>query len=265
MTTRISPRDWEALSAYLDDQLNPKDRSRLEARLSSESDLSEGLDELRKTRLILRSAYKVRAPRNFTLSPSMAGTRRGVPAQPGAYSVLRLASLLATVFFVLVTVGSLAVNYVQPDQSVLMSSNLENSRQAPELGMGGGGGGAPEPPAMAPMPTQAELPAQAEMEASTAEPGVLQVTPLAAVVLTPTAEAFQAFVVPLESEVADEIPIVEEPVAKANITQPQSPEEPQSEQSGNSPAILRILQVLLGLLALITGILAFYLRRNSYL
>ncbi len=29
MTTRITTRDWEALSAYLDNQLNAKDRDRL--------------------------------------------------------------------------------------------------------------------------------------------------------------------------------------------------------------------------------------------
>ena len=36
MTKQISPREWEALSAYLDKQLSPRELSRLETRLDSE-------------------------------------------------------------------------------------------------------------------------------------------------------------------------------------------------------------------------------------
>ncbi len=75
MTTQITPRDWETLSAYLDDQLSAPERHELENRLGKNPELSQGLEELRSTRMILRSLPKLRAPRNFTLTPSMAGQR----------------------------------------------------------------------------------------------------------------------------------------------------------------------------------------------
>src|SRR5512139_3652907 len=113
MTTRITIRDWEALSAYLDNQLKPKDRVRLESRLEESPELRSAYEELRRTRAVLRSQRPLRAPRNFTLTPEMAGVRLGV--RPGArpinssYPVLRLASVLATIFFIFITIGDLAV------------------------------------------------------------------------------------------------------------------------------------------------------------
>jgi anti-sigma factor RsiW len=80
MTDRpLSPRDLELLSAYLDNQLGDRDVKRLEARLADNAGLQTTLDELKRTRLMLRSLPKVRAPRNFTLSPKMVGEVRRPP------------------------------------------------------------------------------------------------------------------------------------------------------------------------------------------
>jgi anti-sigma factor RsiW len=78
MTNRpLSSKDLEILSAYLDDQLKPGEVKRLETRLSENSGLSATLEDLKRTRLMVRSLPKVRAPRNFTLSPQMvAGIQR---------------------------------------------------------------------------------------------------------------------------------------------------------------------------------------------
>ena len=103
MTVNISSRDWEALSAYLDDQLSTKERARLEARLQSSPELKNGLDELRATRAVLRSQPKLRASRNFALTPEMVGVKQ--PTR--AYPAMRLAAVLASIMFVLVFVGDI--------------------------------------------------------------------------------------------------------------------------------------------------------------
>ena len=64
MITQLTAHDWEALSAYLDEQLNPQERAALEARLQKEPDLQTGLQDLRRTRSLIRRAPKMRAPRN---------------------------------------------------------------------------------------------------------------------------------------------------------------------------------------------------------
>ncbi len=75
-TTDLSPRDWEALSAYLDDALPPRERARLEARLAQEASLAQALAELQALRTALRDLPKPRAPRNFTLTPEAVTPRR---------------------------------------------------------------------------------------------------------------------------------------------------------------------------------------------
>lgn len=110
MTTKISPRDWEAISAYLDGQLNQKERNRLEERFRVNTELRTALQEMRRTRAMLRSQPRLRAPRNFTLTPEMIGQRAAV-GRPAArlYPGLRLASALASFLFVLVLLGDLLI------------------------------------------------------------------------------------------------------------------------------------------------------------
>jgi hypothetical protein len=165
-------RDWEALSAYLDNQLNAKDRGRLVSRLDANPELRSALEELRRTRTVLRSQPRLRAPRNFTLTAEMAGVRSGVRPSTrsvhGSYPVLRLASVLATIFFIVITVGELAVRTAAPAPLTVAISQEEPA--AVPFGMGGGGGGAEglaEPPA----PAAVEAPAPM-MEASVASEAV---------------------------------------------------------------------------------------------
>ncbi len=103
MKLQISYRDMKVLSAYLDGQLNSRKRARLEARLESEPDLRVALAELGRTRNLLRAVPRLRAPRNFTLTPEMVGGRRGVGAR--LYPTFQLASAIATLLFVAVVAG----------------------------------------------------------------------------------------------------------------------------------------------------------------
>ncbi len=111
MNNPIPQNDYEALSAYLDNQLPARERSRLEARLQLDNDLRAELDALRRTRSILRAAPLVRAPRNFTLTPEMAGAI-GKPARPANLFVL---FRFGFVLFSLLLVFSLAGNLLVPD------------------------------------------------------------------------------------------------------------------------------------------------------
>ena len=125
-------RDVELLSAYLDGQLNPSEVARLEGRLSSDSNLKTALEDMRQTRGLLRKLPRRRAPRNFRLTPRMAGLR---PPEPRAYPVFRLATVLAGLLFV----GSVALNAVTP-----FAARHLAPAAAPAYGIGGGGyGGAP--------------------------------------------------------------------------------------------------------------------------
>lgn len=265
MTTQISPRDWEALSSYLDNQLSSSERNRFETRLEREAELRLGLEELRRTRTIIRSAVRYRAPRNFMLTPSMIDQKRASAPSSNAYPVLRLASVLATLFFVLITAGSFAAQRMQPAQMMVMNSELESARQAPSVGMGGAASQveAPISPALAPTPTLGVQSGEMSVESTATEEDTKEVTPLALELATPTPEGLQAFAAPAETEASDVEGTVEEPAAKANAVQPGSETQPQ-EGGTNLFTFMIFIQAALLLLAVITGILAYLARKNSF-
>jgi len=103
MNSNISPQDWEALSAYIDNQLSVNERSQLELRLGTDVELRRTLQEMKRIKVTLGNAPRRRAPRNFTLSPGKAGIRLSSPLYP----TFRLASVLASIMFVLVFLGDM--------------------------------------------------------------------------------------------------------------------------------------------------------------
>jgi hypothetical protein len=132
--------DVEQLSALLDGKLSRAEAERIQARLQTEPALKALFDDLQETRQILRRVPRRKAPRNFTLTPQMAGVK---PPMPRAFPALRFATALATflLFF------SVAANAVAP--------SLRQAAQAPAPAYGMGGGGAAEPmgPEAMPQPT----------------------------------------------------------------------------------------------------------------
>ncbi len=82
----------------MDGQLNSSDSARLESRLASDEGLRTALDDLRSTRSLLRQLPSRRAPRNFTLTPQMAGIK---PPTPRVVPVFRFAAALATFLFII--------------------------------------------------------------------------------------------------------------------------------------------------------------------
>jgi hypothetical protein len=100
MKLTLTPKDWELLSAYLDGQLTEPEKSHMQALLAQRPDLGQGLDDLRRTRAVLRAVPMRRAPRNFTLTPAMVhkSQRRFNLSWAPAFG---FASALATILFVL--------------------------------------------------------------------------------------------------------------------------------------------------------------------
>jgi anti-sigma factor RsiW len=239
MTNKISSRDLESLSAYLDGELSLKANQRLEARLESEPQLRSALEDLRRTRTLIRSAPALRAPRNFTLTPQMAGVRDGRSASTSAFAMMRLASVLAVIFLVVAVVGEL---YAGSRQPVTMQV-AQDVQPAPEFapGLGGGGGGADESVESFAVPRESpalELESQASSEAP------LEQVPEAAV----------------EAAVPTSLPDRVE--KSAPMPTPYPPPEPVREAPARGWSFMRLLQISLALVAIIAGAAAFFLRRS---
>jgi anti-sigma factor RsiW len=106
----MKPQDIDRLSAYIDDQLAPGEKAALEQRLGREPELRSALHELRLTVTALRGLPQVKPPRNFTLTPAMAGLpARGRP-QPrrSLFGTLRLAASLSALALAVVVGGDFA-------------------------------------------------------------------------------------------------------------------------------------------------------------
>ena len=109
MKTQLSNQDYETFSAYLDDQLSPAEKTRLEAKLAANSDLRATLDELAATRALLRRAKTYRAPRNFTLSPETAQKyrRKSFFAGLAAFRFSMAVSALSILLVLVLEIGNL--------------------------------------------------------------------------------------------------------------------------------------------------------------
>jgi len=66
----------ELLSAYMDGELDQRERVLLEARLAAEPELQARLEALRQTVSLVRALPQVQAPRNFILTPAMVRADR---------------------------------------------------------------------------------------------------------------------------------------------------------------------------------------------
>jgi hypothetical protein len=171
--TTTSFRDVERLSAYLDGELSQAEQRRLEARLRREMNLAAALDELRAARALLRRTPRRRAPRNFMLTPKMAGLR---PPLPRAVPALRLASVVAALLLFFTFAG----NLLGP---ISFGASAPAQVMAPASGYGGGVGGGPAEAATeaadtniftetTPTPEANYPPPSAPLAKQTGEPGI---------------------------------------------------------------------------------------------
>ncbi len=230
-------RDVELLSAYLDGQLSPSESSRLEARLSTDQDLKAVLDDLRGTRTLLRKLPKRRAPRNFLITPKMAGIR---PPVPRAYPAFRFATAVAALLFV-VAVG---LNAFVP----FAAARLAPAPAASGYGMGGGGGsgGGSGGAAESQPPAATEAPLQA---------------PQAALAPTATAEGAMTIMQATAETQAEDTARAQASTEAAGKTAPVAPPAPQGPAAAQPVPWLFIIA--LGVLMLVCGAAAWLLRRSS--
>lgn len=128
MKNSISFDDAASLSALLDGQLSQAQKTRLERRLVDQPELAGIMQELQVVKQILRKTPHRRAPRNFILTPRMAGLKPPVPRLVPAFSWASAVAMLLFIF----TLGSNLVGRI----STGMAARVESAPAG--YGMGGG-------------------------------------------------------------------------------------------------------------------------------
>lgn len=282
---QLSNNDWQLLSEYLDGQISPRDKANLEKRMQTQVELREGLEELRQTRIILRSATKQRVPRNFTLTPSMVEKARPKPWLRFV-PVLNFASAAAALALVVVMVygllpGAAPVSAPAAPAATQSASLMaqeaapaaDASAEAPDIILWGGGayglggGGDASPPMMQAPPVVKDLsnlPGEAAPEISVMEapPDAVQPAPEVEqpsqednrVARTPLegSEPILGVVPPQEAQAENQRQMAKQAVEAARETQPQP-----VEQNWVIPAVV------LGAIALVAALASYLLRRKA--
>jgi hypothetical protein len=105
MKNQFTSRDYKLLSAYLDDELGIQERTHLESRLKDDPELRKELQELDKTRSLLRSLPRIRAPRNYFINAEVSLKPMGVRPKLRLVPAYGIVSAIATILLVLVVFG----------------------------------------------------------------------------------------------------------------------------------------------------------------
>jgi anti-sigma-K factor RskA len=266
MKKRITTRDIEQLSAYLDGQLSSRERSQLESRIQQNPDLSEALEQLRRTRAVLRSLPTMRAPRNFTLSP------QAVPARPApmfSFNLMRSVSVVATLLLIVVFVSDFlqtrqltplpAMEKVaQPPIATLTTEAVEAQRSI-----------APEAAQMEAMEVLTETAEVAMPYTSTITEPIVGAKAIPSESEQPLEQAQPTF--PEETATPSEVtlfaPVVTEsyPLPQATLSVELPPEELPSpaDTAQKRENLYRLLEGLLAFVAVVTGIAALVLSKRK--
>ena len=153
MNAQLTPKDWELISTYLDGQLSDKEKRRVQDLLVLRPELNDGLDELRRTRAVLRAAPRLRAPRNFTITPEMARSARprfhcGWAPSFGLASAVATFLLVLSFFFRMAPVmspmaaqapGAIRSSAASTENPPIIIWGGNPNGTAPQVGYGGGG------------------------------------------------------------------------------------------------------------------------------
>jgi anti-sigma factor RsiW len=232
----MNPRDIELLSVYLDGQLNPSDSARLESRLASDESLLAALDNLRATRSLLHQLPYRRAPRNFTLTPQMAGIK---PPMPRIVPVFRFATALATFLFIitfvingLITLSAPSLAAAPAPSAVGAMAPLSAAQEA-----------APQAPA---------LPLAAMVPTETSAPRLMSAAPMT----TEVPMSSGAGLAPMTAETSTPEVALKSNAPQVDHTQPENVQR-------NESSVPLDLEILFGILALGFGITAWILPRNN--
>ncbi len=145
----------EMLSAFLDNQVSPAERVRVESHLRTCAACRGELESLRQTAALLHALPRVAVPRAFTLSEARAGIRRPEPRLAWFGGLARgLGAVTAVALVAVVAVTMLRPPAAAPGESVARVAPTAAPAAAKMA----------EPPAMAPV--QAPAPTAAEEQPS---------------------------------------------------------------------------------------------------
>ena len=183
----MRPQEWQSLSAYIDNQLSPREKAALEKRLAKNPDLQKALEELRQTKSLLHKLPNIRVPHNFTLSPEMVAAQK--PAMGQLFPIFSLSSALATVLLVvsivfqwgigvsprnmqakmesadMITAYEMAAEEEAAPPAIILWGEQDYSPQIAN-GKGGGGGDEPAPSVMNEAPEMFAVPMDEEPAAA---------------------------------------------------------------------------------------------------
>jgi hypothetical protein len=109
MRTKLSSRELQLLSAYLDGELSKKDQKRVERLLSDHPAAISSLEKLRQVKSVIKLLPIHKVPRNFTISTEDV-SRSLIPNLAG---VLRYASAVSAVLLIVV----IAFDFISSYQS----------------------------------------------------------------------------------------------------------------------------------------------------
>ena len=286
----LTSREWQLLSAFLDDQLTEKEKRQVEELLQTRPDSREALEGLRRSKTILKTLPLRKAPRNFTLSAESA-RKKIIPSFTG---VLRYSSalagllLIALLAFDFLSLGapfpaSRAVEDAAPEM-LAMEAPAADIGEAPPIiywgapppvlgiygkgggdgtayGIGGGGGAGPEygiggggQPGY--LPPEAPLPEA--VAPSEIIPPVEEATPEAAEEAVPQVEK-----VPAPEALSGSGPILGvRPEEEQGVVSAPSGEKPLPRRQSVSPVSLRLIEIILAVLLVTTAIPAWLLRKK---
>lgn len=238
MKNPIKPRDWDALSAYLDGQLSDREHARLETRLKTDPELQTALEELRQTRGLLHNLPKLRVPRNYTLTPEMVGLKRDIPR---LVPILRYVSVLAMILLAFVAIGDF-MTPAAPGSAPVMETAFDI--YAP--------------------PAASERAVEMEEQAEAYPAGELASEAPAAEAITEEAEGESRAPV-MKAQVSTptvsptSIAAVPYPAAEGDLGSPESV----SSDNLARESVFRIFEIGLAIIAIGAGIAAFVLRRGA--
>jgi hypothetical protein len=130
MKNQINSRDYELISAYLDNQQGSKERALFEERLKAEAGLRNELHEISTTRLMLRRLPRQHAPRNYFVSAQAVRARPTLKLAP----IFGIVSAVASVLLALLIFGS---TFLSPASQVALAPALsvpnESVASQPEI------------------------------------------------------------------------------------------------------------------------------------
>ncbi len=212
-------RQREALSAFIDGALSPREAEHLQKQLTANPTLRAEYDELHRTVQLLRSAPAVRLPRFFTLDPAVYGKVK--PRRVYAYPVLRAATAVATVLMIVLFAGDMFLGVGLPAAPEVVSmATLAPAAEMVDIEQMNR---AAEPELLIEVPAAQAVPEESAK-------ALIEVTREVELVVEATVEGLAAQPTPMPTATSE--PVVAESDMAATI----SPEEPLAGASAGEPA-----------------------------